>query len=101
MSDHRDPMDTPEQNAPAGEPIAATRREQRERGAASPTAGTQADVRQNVPLNDTSMQNVEREAAARQDATQYDAGLESGLTREPRPRPGTKPPSTARPPITT
>lgn len=75
MNDH---MDTPEQNAGAEEPIAATRREQRERGAASPTAGTQADVRQNVPLNDTSMQNVEREAAARQDAAQYDAGLDVG-----------------------
>ena len=38
-------MDTPEQNARAEEPIAATRREQREREAANPSAGTQANVR--------------------------------------------------------
>lgn len=49
MNDHTDRRDTPEQNAGAEEPIAATRREQREREAASPSAATQADARQNVP----------------------------------------------------
>ena len=55
MSDHADHMDTPEQSARAEEPIAATRREQRERAAANPGAGTQADARQDaVPERDES-----------------------------------------------
>ena len=55
MSDHADHMDTPEQNARAEEPIAATRREQRERAAANLGAGTQADARQDaVPERDES-----------------------------------------------
>ncbi|MBW9108911.1 hypothetical protein [Microbacterium ureisolvens] len=77
MNDHTDRMDTPEQNARAEEPIGATRREQREREAADPRAGTQADARQNYAQTDMSRENADREAAARTDAARYDAGESS------------------------
>ena len=87
MSDHADHMDTPEQNARAEEPIAATRREQREREAANPDAGTQADARQNVAADDMSRQNADREAAARQDAPAYTGSghdtADNGAPQEP------------------
>jgi|GEM_PF-2976916 len=44
MSDQADHMDIPEQNPGAEEPIAATRREQRERDAASAGEGTRDDA---------------------------------------------------------
>ncbi|MGU3643953.1 hypothetical protein ACLBXX_03235 [Microbacterium sp. C23T] len=83
MNGHENP--NPEQNMSAEEPIAGTRREQREREAANPDAGTQADARQNVAADDMSRQNADREAAARQDATEYaDAGRDAdGSPQEP------------------
>ncbi len=75
MSDHADHMDTPEQNARAEEPIAATRREQREREAASPNAGTQADARQNgAPERD--------ETATPQEPVEHSATTDHDVIRQ-------------------
>ncbi|WP_198425744.1 MULTISPECIES: hypothetical protein [Microbacterium] len=52
MSDHAN--DIPEQRTSAEDPIAATGREQRDYAAASPTAGTPADVRQEYAQPDLS-----------------------------------------------
>ncbi|MFF2485614.1 hypothetical protein ACFVSU_04395 [Microbacterium sp. NPDC058062] len=74
MSDHADHMDTPEQTARAEEPIAATRREQREREAANPDAGTQADAGPNVA--------ADVEAPAARDAVEQDEPVEHSATTD-------------------
>lgn len=74
MSDHADHMDTPEQNARAEEPIAATRREQREREAANPDAGTQADARQNVV--------PERDESSPQEPVEHSATTDHDVIRQ-------------------
>ena len=74
MSDHAEHMDTPEQNAGAQEPIAATRREQREREAANPDAGTRADAPQNVV--------PDAGAPASHDAVEHDAPVEHSATTD-------------------